>query len=292
MFDYKLLEALERVGYLRSFEKAASELGITQSAISQRISTLEQRMGVLLVKRTKPIELTERGNELAQYTAKVKQLESEFSSSKLNLTPAHPLRIIVNADTVATWLFDSIAEFTIGEKNLIYEVIIKDQDEGLKSLSDGMAVGCLCSTNKEISGCRKYYLGTMQYRFYCSESFYDKHFINGVNSLSLFSSLAVSFGVDDRLHEIALERMGYKGSPKYHKCPSSEGLIRLVAAGLGYGLLPELQLKQLKNNSLIDMFPKEKSFSVPLYWYHWREGGGILKRLTSELIKNGGKILG
>jgi DNA-binding transcriptional LysR family regulator len=47
---------------LRSFSKAASERAVTQSSVSQSIATLEKRLGVQLIDRTKrPLELTPAG---------------------------------------------------------------------------------------------------------------------------------------------------------------------------------------------------------------------------------------
>ena len=61
MFDYKLLESLERIGALKSFEAAAQELNISQSAISQRITHLEQRIGCILVRRGKSLFFNAHG---------------------------------------------------------------------------------------------------------------------------------------------------------------------------------------------------------------------------------------
>ncbi len=50
------------VARLRSFSQAAARHGITQSAASQRIQTLEERLGVTLLDRSvRPLELTEAG---------------------------------------------------------------------------------------------------------------------------------------------------------------------------------------------------------------------------------------
>ena len=45
MFDYKLLSALAAVVEQAGFERAAQVLGLSQSAISQRIKLLEARVG-------------------------------------------------------------------------------------------------------------------------------------------------------------------------------------------------------------------------------------------------------
>ncbi|HAW24801.1 MAG TPA: ArgP/LysG family DNA-binding transcriptional regulator, partial [Pseudomonas sp.] len=45
MFDYKLLVALAAVVEQAGFDRAAQSLGLSQSAVSQRIKLLEARLG-------------------------------------------------------------------------------------------------------------------------------------------------------------------------------------------------------------------------------------------------------
>ena len=52
MFDYRLLETLAAVVESEGFERASRQLHVTQSAVSQRLSALEQQLGHPLVERT------------------------------------------------------------------------------------------------------------------------------------------------------------------------------------------------------------------------------------------------
>ncbi len=47
-----------------SFEGAARRLHITPSAVSQRVKNMEQRLGSVLIRRSRPIELTPAGSTL------------------------------------------------------------------------------------------------------------------------------------------------------------------------------------------------------------------------------------
>ena len=56
------VEAFLSVAQHRSFRKAAAELGVTPSAISQAIRTLEARVGAaLFIRTTRSVGLTEAG---------------------------------------------------------------------------------------------------------------------------------------------------------------------------------------------------------------------------------------
>ena len=54
MIDYKLLEAFAMVVQEGGFEKAATLMNLTQSAVSQRVRLLEDRAGKILLSRTSP----------------------------------------------------------------------------------------------------------------------------------------------------------------------------------------------------------------------------------------------
>lgn len=59
MLDYAALAAFAAVLRTGSFDAAAQILGVTQSAVSQRVKALEERLGCNLVQRTRPARPTE-----------------------------------------------------------------------------------------------------------------------------------------------------------------------------------------------------------------------------------------
>ncbi|MET0775115.1 MAG: LysR substrate-binding domain-containing protein, partial [Pseudomonas mandelii] len=76
-----------------------------------------------------------------------------------------------------------------------------------------------------------------------------------------------------------------------HLCPSSEGFIRMVEAGMGWGLVPELQVReQLARGDLLELLT-DKPIDVPLYWHHWRNGGQLLGLLTERLTRSSAQWL-
>ena len=76
MLDYKLLEALASVFDAGSFEQAAKQLHLTQSAISQRVKLLEARCGQPLLVRSNPVQATPKGQQLLKHYRKVSLLEA------------------------------------------------------------------------------------------------------------------------------------------------------------------------------------------------------------------------
>ncbi|WP_086981959.1 ArgP/LysG family DNA-binding transcriptional regulator [Vibrio aphrogenes] len=282
MFDYKLLESLERIGALKSFEAASQELNITQSAISQRITNLEQRVGSILVQRGKTLSLTATGQALANHVIKVKQLELELKHLMNDSVKPHALKIVVNADSLATWWFKATKEFNLTH-DVMFDIMIEDQSRGLKHLEEGLVLGCLCSSDKPLNGTRCYFVGNMEYRFYCAHHFYQRYFTHPDRQHSINQAPAIIFGSADKLHKQTLQQWGYQTHYPYHICPSSEGLAHMVTNGQGYGLLPVLQAEPF-NEQLVDIFPDQPGIQVPLYWHYWHQSGSVLDKLSQLLV--------
>ena len=80
----------------RSFTKAAAKLGVSQSALSYSIRTLEERLGVrLLTRTTRSVSLTEAGDRLFRSIApRFDEIASEISAlSALRDKPGGTIRI-------------------------------------------------------------------------------------------------------------------------------------------------------------------------------------------------------
>ncbi|MES0209544.1 LysR family transcriptional regulator [Mesorhizobium sp. M0028] len=80
----------------RSFTKAAAMLGVSQSALSYSIRTMEERLGVrLLTRTTRSVSLTEAGDRLFRSIApKLDEIASEIAAlSALRDKPAGTVRI-------------------------------------------------------------------------------------------------------------------------------------------------------------------------------------------------------
>lgn len=79
-----------------SFSEAAKKLGITKSAVSKRITMLEETLGVKLIQRsTRKLHLTEAGEryfKLAQIATEC-AVEAEYAASELQSSPKGILRI-------------------------------------------------------------------------------------------------------------------------------------------------------------------------------------------------------
>jgi len=291
MFDYKLLEALTTVIECGGFERAGVALGISQSAVSQRLRTLEIRLGQPVLIRSPVIRATPAGQRLLNHVQQVQLLERDLAGSIPALSePAARLRIALNADSLATWFAGVIGDFCKTE-SLLLDLVIEDQDIGLRRMREGDVAACLCSSSQPVAGARCVPVGTMTYLPLATPDYVRKHFPGGLTDASLQSAPAIVFGPNDQLQHRFLAQCGYHGAFPHHLCPSSEGFVKLALAGMGYGMIPAIQAKtETDTGQLVSIAPGQQ-LEVPLFWHFWRHGGGVMDRLTRVLQSRPGMAL-
>ena len=131
-FHFEQLRAFVAAVDHGTFESAARELMVTPSAISQRIKALEQSVGRVLLLRTKPITITASG-EIVLRLGRAVHLLGHDAALELHagdaLTPAAPavIPIVVNADSLATWLLPVLADVAARE-SIVFDLAREDQD--------------------------------------------------------------------------------------------------------------------------------------------------------------------
>ena len=152
MFDYKLLAALAAVVEQGGFERAAQLLGLSQSAVSQRIKLLEARVGQPVLVRATPPTPTEVGTRLLNHVQQVRLLERDLQRQVPALEEdgiPERLRIALNADSLATWWAASVAGFC-AEQRVLMELVVEDQEVGLKRMRAGEVAACVCAAERPV----------------------------------------------------------------------------------------------------------------------------------------------
>lgn len=117
-----------------SFTKAAVKLGVSQSALSQNIRNLEERLGLRLLSRTtRRVAPTEAGERLRQSIApRFQEIETELSAlSELRDKPAGTIRITATEYAADTILLPKLARFLPEYPDINVEITI---DYGLSDI--------------------------------------------------------------------------------------------------------------------------------------------------------------
>ena len=281
MIDYRLLQAMAAVLEQGGFEKAANYLHLTQSAVSQRIKQLEHLLGQPVLIRSQPPKATLLGQRLHNHLQRVRQLEAglELSANPDDLI----IRITVNADSLDTWL---PAALVLEDYPLLrFEVSVEDQAVGLRRMKQGEVMACLCATAEPVNGGDVIALGVMRYRALASPDFIQRYRLAPPDPSTFHQAPCLVYSRDDRLqHQFLADVAGTE--PLYtHHLPSSEGFIKAAKAGLGYGMMPELQVaRELQSGQLVDVMPGY-SLDVPLYWHFWQMESPVMEMLRDSVTR-------
>lgn len=282
MLDPAQLAALAAVHRRGSFELAAAELHVTPSAVSQRIKSLEEQIGTLLVRRGAPCQATETGLRLVRHHDEVTLLERTLARDLgLSAGPA-TLRIAVNADSLATWVIPALA----ATEGLLFDLVIDDQDVSQDWLRRGEVVAAITAHPGPLQGCDTVPLGALRYRATAAPAYLKRWFPLGVTAQAMGEAPTLTFSDKDRLQTgWAAARVKGLSRPLLptHRMASSQAFVDACLAGLGWGMNPEpLVAAHLASGALIELIP-ETPLDVALYWQFTRLASPALGPLTEAI---------
>jgi LysR family transcriptional regulator (chromosome initiation inhibitor) len=275
-----------------SLEAAANRLKLTPSAVSQRISALEQDLGTPLLIRTRPCRPTAPGMRLLQFLRRRELLEAEFLAETEDATVPVRVPLAVNNDTLATWLLPVLAPVLAAE-GLLVEFVLDDQWHTFTLLEQGRALACISGEPEPMRGCTVTPLGNMRYRLVASKDFALRWFAGGFTREAARKAPVVVFDRKDSLQAaFLLQHFGLpEGSYPFHYVPASDPFAQAIRLGLGYGMLPlEQCAAMLEAGQLVDLTP-QLHMDVSLHWHAWRIQPPRLERMGAALVKGARAVL-
>ncbi|MCW3478671.1 LysR family transcriptional regulator ArgP [Neisseriaceae bacterium JH1-16] len=294
MLDPRHLQALSAVVETGGFDKAASQLFITQSAVSQRIRQLEERIGQLVLTRTTPAQPTAVGRRLLQHFRQLSLMEADLMDALQPDSDASQyttFAIGVNNDSLASWFLPAVAPL-LAERRVLLDVLLDDQDYTHELMRQGHVIGCVSTRAQPIQGGDCLPLGLMRYRCLATPAFAARHFPDGLSHEALAMAPVIEFSHKDDLHgEYLADKLGYHGSYPRFLLPNPTSFIDGTKLGFAYSLLPELMLgDELDNGELVDLTPGH-FIDLSLYWHHWRVGSTLVAALSEALLNHSRQVL-
>jgi LysR family transcriptional regulator (chromosome initiation inhibitor) len=285
MLDYPLVEAVAAVLEAGSFEKAAGTLGLTPSAVSQRVKLLEERVGAVLVVRGQPCTATLAGARIRRHAAEVGLLEQRLGADlgrPLSGEARASVRIAVNADSLATWFVEAMA----GIRGRLFDLVIDDQSRSAEWLRRGEVSAAVSARTAPVQGCRSRELGALRYVATASPAFVARWFADGVNAETLRRAPAMTFSVNDELQTGWIRRVtGKRLSPPMNWFPATQAFVEASLAGIAWGMNPlALVAEHLAAGRLVPLIA-DKPYDVPLYWQWSRAVEPALKDVTDAVVR-------
>jgi LysR family transcriptional regulator (chromosome initiation inhibitor) len=277
--DPDQLEALAAAVSEGTFDAAARALHVTPSAVSQRVKALETSVGQVLLIRSKPVRATTPGETLLRAARQIRALSAEalreLEAEDVGEGPP-VVALAVNADSLNTWFLAALAELD----GAVFDLRREDETRTAELLRRGEVMAAVTTSRNPVPGCAVRRLGRMHYAPRAAAAFRDRWFPDGVTVAALSRAPVVLLDRDDTIQDRYLSRRARRPlHPPRHYIPESGPFFQAVRLGLGWGMIPDLQLAQDTGADLVDLDPAG-GMDVELYWQQWRAAGPTLDRVA------------
>ena len=275
-----------------TLDAAARRLHITPSAVSQRIKTLEELLGRVVLVRSKPARLTEAGTAVVRMARQVALLEhdtlAELGDDTEGARTTVPLA--VNADSLATWFLEPLARLS-QRHPVVFELHRDDQDFTAGLLESGTVMGAVTSRAAPVAGCRVSTLGAMRYEAVATPAFAARWLPDRSSPSTLAYAPLVDFDRRDDLQTRWLRECGIDDAlPARHYVPASNDFAAAVRLGLGWALLPRFQWQEAVDAGELVLLGGPP-IDVPLYWQQWNLRSPLLDAIADEIVGEGRRVL-
>jgi DNA-binding transcriptional LysR family regulator len=147
MLSLRQIEALVWIAQLGTFERAASRLGTSQSAISKRINEMEETIGFPLFERSqRGSRLTPRGEEVLEIARKMLLLQDDIATIKVGSRTniQKRIRLGITELTAMTWLPRLMSELRKLHPGLVLELEVGSGRTLYESLQSGLLDLIVC----------------------------------------------------------------------------------------------------------------------------------------------------
>jgi len=283
--DLVQLDALAACVSEGTFDAAARSLHVTPSAVSQRVKALETSVGRVLLSRSKPVAPTASGEALLRLARQIHTLTTDVVRELADADEPGASRVLplaVNADSLATWFLPALT--AIGPP-VVFDIHRADQEQTAELLRQGTVMAAVTSAADAVPGCSVRRLGVMRYRPCAAAAFAGEWFSRGATVEALAHAPVVVFDRQDRLQDRYLQRRSRRAlHPPRHFVPSSADYVEAVRLGLGWGMLPDLQVERRAAGSELSCFDEKGQVDVRLYWQQWRLDSIDLKRVAAAVL--------
>ena len=287
--DYRALAVLDAVASHGSFDKAALALGITQSAVSQRIKALEDASGRLLIIRGQPAMPTGLGQRLIVHHRNVKLMEASLDIDLGNSVSMPEIAIAIDADSLATWFPDTLAAL-LAPPRCQLDVRLADSDSALQMVREGTVFGCVAAEADiaidAAAATSVTPLGSLRYVCVATPTFAGHWFGDGFSAEAAQLAPAV-VGQHGLLARFLAQQLQLRAPFPHHTLPVETARRVCIQESLAYGLMPQrLAAPALATERLVDLAPGS-TLDVPLSWHAWALDTPFTKLLSEQVIRAG-----
>ena len=243
----RFVEAFYWVVSLKSVSRAAEKLFITQSAMSSRISALEEELGVLLLdRRDKQFRLTVAGLRFFGHAQRLLALHREIKSAMgADAAPrAVSLRIGVIESVLHSWLLDWVQHMRSTNPDFELELTVETTPVLVDQVQRGtldLAFAALPTSGESL---RSRALPAMEMVFVGHQALHRKRRY-ALADLAALELMTFQRGSQPHVALLDLFRTANLEPRRVHAISSISAMVQLVEGGIGVATLPLVAVQRL-----------------------------------------------
>lgn len=244
LYDWDKLRIFHSAAEAGSFTHAAEKLGMSQSAVSRQISTLEESLDLkLFIRHARGLVLTEVGEQLFSTAHRMffelQSVESQISDSQDE--PTGSLSVTTTMGFGSTWLAARLHEFAELNPKVSLEIKLNDADLDLAMREADVAIRLHPPSQTELIQ-RK--LFTVHFHIYAATHYLEKYGTpETVEDLS--EHRIITFGEPVPSHLLDINYLEHLCASDHEtrradlRVNSIAGMAHATRSGLGIAMLPD-----------------------------------------------------
>ncbi|VAW14345.1 Transcriptional regulator, LysR family [hydrothermal vent metagenome] len=287
--DWDKMRIFYAVGEAGSFTRAGEELGLSQSAVSRQISTLEADLNVPLFHRhARGLIPTEQG-ELLLRTAQNISEQLRVARARLTDTrkiPSGPLRVTTTVGLGSAWLTPRIKGFIEQFPDIELELLLTDSELDLAMRQADIAIRLRQPVQPDLIQRR---LFTVHFHIYASADYLKRH--GTPQTLEdLDSHKIVTYG-HPPAYLRSINWLTTAGRDKSPRAPvlrinNIDGLKEAVVQGIGLAMLPDYTIGANSGLVRVSIAAKAPEFDTYLVYAEEQRESKRISVFCEFLVSN------
>ena len=265
--NLRFVEAFYWVASLKSISRAADKLYLTQSAMSSRIATLEEELGILLLdRRDKQFKLTVAGARFLVYAQKLLDLQREVKQEMGSGAPmAVSMRIGAIESVLHSWLIPWLEKLRGDHPGLELELTVETTPILMDQIQRGTLDLVFAVLPASADGVRNQALPPMDMAFVGNPALHKKRNYR-LDELAEMELLTFQKGSQPHVTLLDLFKQNRMEPKKVHAISSISAMVQLVQGGFGVALLPRAAVQRLTGFASLKLLTCDKKLkALPIH---------------------------
>lgn len=273
--NLRFVEAFLWVARLKSVTRAAEKLCLTQSAVSSRISTLEEELGVPLIdRRERHFRLTHSGSRFLVFAERLLEIQRELKNEIGTPEPqAMTVRIGGIESVLHTWLIPLVDYLRQNQPHVEFELTVEMSPVITEQLRRGSLDLAFAATPVSGEGIRSQEIPPLEMVFVGRRADADG---TRWTLPEILARDVLTFQRGSQPHVALVELIRKSGleSGRIHTISSISALVRMVESGFGFATLPYAAVVNLAANADLAVLDAEPRLApLPIHASYWTYPG-------------------